>query len=129
MKRKTKAWLFLVSYRPLAKSRWQSFRRSTAIPSGYAADLSRLYDSHDTCRRLRPETTTGRALQTSWAWQPQNAADAMCVAPPKPLTQQPTARRRSTIVEDQLRKHKKSFQSFARSSDCSCCCEVHDEKF
>ena len=36
----------------------------------------------------------------------------MCVAPPKSLAQ-PTARRRSTIVEDQLRKHKKSFQSFA----------------
>ena len=46
------------------------------------------------------------------AWQPQNAAASMCVAPPKSLAQ-PTARRRSTIVEDQLRKHKKSFQSFA----------------
>ena len=34
----------------------------------------------------------------------------MCVAPES--LAQPTARRRSTIVEDQLRKHKKSFQSF-----------------
>ena len=49
--------LFLVSYRPLAKSRWQSFRRSTALPSGHAAELSRLYDSHDTALRPRPETT------------------------------------------------------------------------
>ena len=57
-----------------------------------------------------------------------NAADAMCVAPPKPLTQQPTARRRSTIVEDQLRKHKKSFQSFALFVGLLCCCEVHDEQ-
>ena len=36
----------------------------------------------------------------------------MCVAP-RSAHAQPTARRRSTIVEDQLRKHKKSFQSFA----------------
>ena len=61
MKRKTKAWLFLVSYRPLAKSRWQSFRRSTAVPSGDAADLSRVYDSHDTYQRLKCETTNTNA--------------------------------------------------------------------
>ena len=39
----------------LAKSRWQSFRRSTEVPSGDAADLSRSYDSHDTYQRLRRE--------------------------------------------------------------------------
>ena len=58
---------------------------------------------------------TGKALKARNRWQPfhgRRRRVTMCVAPPKSLAQ-PTARRRSTLVEDQLRKHKKSFQSFA----------------
>jgi len=52
---------------------------------------------------------------------PKNLREAR-PAPPKPLAAapalpkheaQPTARRRSVLIENQLRKHKKSFQSFA----------------